>query len=185
VSGSLALAAYPRMGALDRKAAAALTARVMRHTVVLLAVICGSLFLAADIVQGLLFPKYDGMASALRIILPGILVYGLAQSYSGFYTYQRGMPWVAAIVAGTGLVLDLSLAVVLLPVMGVNGASLASALAYSAAMAGALTLFLRSERLSPAQVFRFGRSEIADYRAFLGRVTAALGRRRGPQSALP
>lgn len=44
VSGSLALAAYPRMGSLGRPAAAALTTRVMRHTVLLLGAICTVVF---------------------------------------------------------------------------------------------------------------------------------------------
>jgi O-antigen/teichoic acid export membrane protein len=176
VSGSLALATYPRVAALERRAAAELTARVMRHTVVLLAVICGALFLLADVAQELLFPRYEGMTSALRFILPGILVYGLAQSFSGFYTYQRGWPWASAVVAGTGLALDMVLAVLLVPPMGVNGAALASALAYSGAMAGALAIFLRSERLTPAQVFRFGRREIDDYRAFLSHLNSVIQR---------
>jgi O-antigen/teichoic acid export membrane protein len=178
VSGSLALATYPRLAALDRAAAAELTARVMRHTVVLLAVVCAALFTLADVIQEAVFPKYEGMATAMRIILPGILIYGLAQSFSGFYTYQRGKPWASAFVALAGLVIDLSLAVVLLPAMGINGAALASALAYSGAMTGALAVFLRSERLPAGRLFRFGRQEIEDYRAFLGRVGVALGRGR-------
>jgi O-antigen/teichoic acid export membrane protein len=178
VSGSLALATYPRLAGLDRASAAALTARVMRHTVVLLLAVCGVLFLAADVLQAVLFPKYDGMASALRFVLPGVLVYGLAQSYSGFYTYQRGMPWVSAIVAGTGLVLDVALAVTLMPAMGVNGAALASALAYSGAMILALAYFVRGERISPRRIFLFGREEVSDYRVFVERLRAAAGRRK-------
>lgn len=170
VSGSLALATYPRVGALDRAAAAELTTRVMRHTVLLLGVICVVVFLAAEPLESFVFTKYEGMASALRFILPGVLVYGLAQSFSGFYTYQRGKPWVSAIVAGTGLVLDMILAIALVPLMGVNGAALASALAYSLAMAGALAVFVRTERLPLSDVFRFGRRELEDYRAVARRL---------------
>jgi O-antigen/teichoic acid export membrane protein len=178
VSGSLALATYPRLGAVERRDAVELTARVMRHTVILLAAVCGVLFVAADLIQALLFPKYEGMASALRFILPGILVYGLAQSYSGYYTYQLGKPWVSAVVAATGLALDMALAVLLLPRMGVDGAALASALAYSAAMLGALVYFMQSERMPPGRLFRFGRGEIEDYRAFIGRLREAVSLER-------
>lgn len=177
VSGSLALAAYPRMGSLGRPAAAALTTRVMRHTLLLLGAICTVVFLAATPLERFVFTQYDGMASALRFILPGVLVYGLAQSFSGFYTYQRGMPWVSAIVAGSGLVLDMVLAVSLVPVLGVNGAALASALAYSLAMAGALAVFLRGEHLPASEVLRFGSREVDDYRAVIGRVRQLVGQR--------
>ncbi|MFN8508332.1 MAG: polysaccharide biosynthesis C-terminal domain-containing protein [Dehalococcoidia bacterium] len=176
VSGSLALVTYPRVGALPRHDAAELTTRVMRHTVVLLSVICVLLFAVSGIVADILFAKYDGMAPALRFLLPGVLLYGLAQSYSGFYTYQRGQPWVAAIVAGSGLLIDIALAFVLVPRMGVNGAALASSIAYGTAILGALAVFLRAEGIGPGRVFRFGRADIDDYRVLFGRLRAATGR---------
>ena len=177
VSGSLALATYARVGSLSRQEAAQLTTRVMRHTVVLLAGVCGALFLAADLIESALGgDKYAGVASALRYLLPGVLVYGLAQSFSGFYTYQRGLPWVAALVAGTGLILDVVLAVILVPRMGINGAALASAIAYSAAIIAALLVFVRKEHLGAQQIFRFGRAEFEDYRGLFGRLKSAVVR---------
>ncbi|MEO6399016.1 MAG: polysaccharide biosynthesis C-terminal domain-containing protein [Tepidiformaceae bacterium] len=177
VSGSLALATYARVGSLSREAAAELTTRVMRHTVVLLGVVCGGLFVVADLVEAALGgEKYAGVASALRFLLPGVLVYGLAQSFSGFYTYQRGLPWVAALVAGTGLILDVALAILLVPRMGINGAALASAIAYSAAIIAGLAVFVRREQLGAQQVFRFGRAELEDYRGLYTRLRQVVAR---------
>ncbi|MEP6871769.1 MAG: polysaccharide biosynthesis C-terminal domain-containing protein, partial [Anaerolineaceae bacterium] len=177
VSGSLALATYARVGSLSRAEAAQLTARVMRHTVVLLGGVCAILFVAADAIElALGGEKYSGVASALRYLLPGVLVYGLAQSFSGFYTYQRGLPWVAALVAGTGLLLDIALAVVLVPRMGIDGAALASAVAYSAAIIAGLAVFVRREHLGGQQVFRFGRAEFDDYRGLLERLRSVVAR---------
>ena len=149
-----------------------LTTRVMRHTVVLLTAICLVLFAAADMIQSVLFSQYEGMATALRLVLPGVLIYSLAQAFSGFYTWQRGMPWVSAVVAGSGLALDLALALILIPRFGVNGAALASTLAKSAAILGALVLFVRKEHVSPGQVFRFGQADVDDYRSLFGRLRA-------------
>ena len=176
VSGSLALAAYARLGSLPRDEAARLTTRVMRHTVLLLGAICVFLFLIAGVLQRFLFgQEYAGMDAALRFLLPGVLLYSLAQSFSGFYTYQRGMPWVSSVVAGTGLAIDISLAFLLIPKMGVNGAALASALAYSTAITGGLIVFVRTEHLSPSQIFRFGRADMEDYRTLFGRLRALRG----------
>ncbi|MFN8617880.1 MAG: polysaccharide biosynthesis C-terminal domain-containing protein [Dehalococcoidia bacterium] len=176
VSGSLALAAYARLGSLPRDEAARLTTRVMRHTVLLLGCICAVLFVSAGALQHYLFgSEYAGMASALRFLLPGVLLYGLAQSFSGFYTYQRGMPWVSSVVAGGGLIIDISLAFVLIPRMGVDGAALASACAYSTAILGGLIVFVRTEHLSPTQVFRFGRADVQDYRTLFTRLRALRG----------
>lgn len=177
VSGSLALATYARVGSLSRHEAAELTTRVMRHTVVLLGVVCSMLFIAADLIEAALGgDKYAGVAGALRFLLPGVLVYGLAQSFSGFYTYQRGLPWVAALVAGTGLIVDIVLAIILVPRMGINGAALAGAIAYSAAIIGGLAVFVRREHLGAQQVFRFGRAEFEDYRGLFTRLRSVVAR---------
>lgn len=176
VSGSLALAVYARVGSLERAEAAALTARVMRHTVVLLAVVCSGLFVFAGVIENVFPADYAGMAAALRFILPGVLLYGLAQSFAGFYTYQRGMPWVSSVVAGSGLVIDLALAAFLIPAMGVNGAALASAIAYSLAILGGLAAFARSEGLGPRDIFKFGKAEVEDYRTLLTRIRGLAAR---------
>ncbi len=176
VSGSLALAAYARVGSLGRSEAVALTTRVMRHTVLLLGVICTGLFLLAGVLEAVFPASYGGMASALRFILPGVLLYGLAQSFAGFYTYQRGMPWVSSVVAGGGLVIDLALASLLIPAMGVNGAALASAIAYSVAILGGLAVFARSERLGPRDIFQFGAAEVRDYRTLARRLRGLVAR---------
>jgi O-antigen/teichoic acid export membrane protein len=174
VSGSLALATYARLGTLTRTDAAALTTRVMRHTVLLLAALCAILFLSAGLIQEVLWPEYTGFASALRWLLPGLLIFGLAQSYSAFYTYQRGLPWVSAVVAATGLVINLLFAFLLTPPFGVDGAAAASSIAYSSAMLIALAVFVVQEHLRPADIFRFGRADLDDYRALFTRVRSAL-----------
>ena len=174
VSGSLTLATYARIGALAQQEAAELTARVMRHTLVLLGGICGLLFLVAGLVESLLFQKYEGMASAVRYLLPGVLMYSMAQSFSGYYSYQRGKPWAAAIEAGGGLLLDITLAVILVPRMGVNGAALASSIAYAVAIVGGLAVFLRGTHLRPVDLFVFRREDADDYLRLFGRVRSLL-----------
>lgn len=176
VSGSLALAAYARVGSLSRSEAVELTTRVMRHTVLLLGVICVGLFVFAGVLEAVFPADYGGMATALRFILPGVLLYGLAQSYAGFYTYQRGMPWVSSVVAGAGLAIDLVLASLLIPAMGVNGAALASAIAYSLAILGGLVVFARSEHLGARDIFQFGPAEVQDYRTLARRLRGILAR---------
>ncbi|MEO9255517.1 MAG: polysaccharide biosynthesis C-terminal domain-containing protein [Tepidiformaceae bacterium] len=172
VSSSLALATYARLGSVSRPEAVALTTRIMRHTVVILGVICIGMFVIAGLLQSILFSKYDGMATALRFLLPGVLLYSLAQAYSAFYTYQRGWPWVSAIVAGGGLIVDISLDVALIPAMGVNGAALASSIAYSVAIIGALIVFVRTEHVRASDVFRFGKADVDDYRTLVTRLRA-------------
>jgi O-antigen/teichoic acid export membrane protein len=149
----------------------------MRHTLVILGVVCLGLFVLADLVVGILKPEFADAATALRLLLPGTLLYGLAASFSGFYTYQRGRPWAAAVVAGAGLVIDIGLDFVLVPAMGVNGAALASTIAYSTAILGALVVFMYDTKVGPATVFRFGRADVEDYRVLWGRLRAVVSSR--------
>ncbi len=176
VSGSLALVTFARLGSSARAEAAALTARVMRHTVILLGVLCPILFAGAGLIEDVIFPKYEGMATALRILLPGVFLYGLSQAYSGFYTYQRGMPWMVSAVAATALVINIGLALFLVPEFGIDGAAWASAIGYAVAIVAALAIFLRAERLPPWAPFAIGRGELADYRSFLRQVRGLRGR---------
>lgn len=178
-SGSLALATYSRVGSATREEAIVLTTRVMRHTLVILGAVCLGLFATADILVRILDPDYASAATALRILLPGVLLYGLAAAFSGYYTYQRGKPWASALVAGTGLVIDISLAFVLVPAYGINGAALASSIAYAAAILGALAIFMVASRVSPTSIFCPGRADIEDYRALYCRVRAMAERGRG------
>ena len=176
LSGSLALAAYARLGALMAGEAARLTARIARHTLVALGLVCLALFALADALVALLFSEeFAAMSASLRILLPGTLLYGLAAALSGFYTYQRGQPWFAALIAGVALAADLALAVALVPAMGVEGAALATTLAYALAMALAAALFARDSGLGPLALVRFGREDVDDYRALAARLRAALG----------
>jgi len=175
VSGSLALATYARLGGSTRQEAVALTTRVMRHTVVLLSALCIVLFASAGVIESVLFADYEGMATALRFVLPGVLMYSLAQSFSGYYTWQRGMPWVSAAVAGGALCADIALALVLIPAMGIPGAALASSLAKSLAILVALGIFVRTEGISFSDVYRFGSADVEDYRSLLVRVRSRLG----------
>ena len=175
-SGSLALATYARVGGMDRHAAAVLTSRVMRHTLVILSVVCAGLFVVAPVLVGALPSSFAGASTALRLLLPGTLLYGLAAALSAFYTYQRGMPWVAAAIASAGLVLDIALAFALVPALGVNGAALASSIAYTLAILGALAIFMWDTKEGFADVFRFGRADVDDYRTLVRRLRAAVGR---------
>ncbi|MCK9518923.1 MAG: polysaccharide biosynthesis C-terminal domain-containing protein [Dehalococcoidia bacterium] len=169
VSGSLSLATYTRIGAASREEAALLTTRVMRHTLLLLAVVCTGLFLVADLIERWVFSS-AAMATPLRVLLPGVLIYSLGASLSAFYTYQRGLPWVAAFIAAMALAINIALAFVFIPGLGVEGAALAKSVGYAVAIAAGLVMFVRQERVPVSQLFRFGRDDVEDYRVLLQRL---------------
>ncbi|MFN0095125.1 MAG: polysaccharide biosynthesis C-terminal domain-containing protein [Dehalococcoidia bacterium] len=175
LSGSIALAAIPQIASASPDIAARLTARVMRHTLLILGLACLFVALVADVVVQLLFaPEYDAAATALRILLPGTLIYGLAAAISGFYTYQRGRPWLAGIISSTSLVVGISLAFVFVPRWGVNGAALATSVSYIVAIGAAAAFFVFENKLPLRTLVRFTAEDLDDYRAFARRITAVL-----------
>ena len=60
--------------------------------------------------------------------------------------------------------------------MGVSGAALATTVSYVIAIALAVAIFVRDSGASPWDVFRFGRDDVADYRALATRLRSAVGR---------
>lgn len=177
LSGALALAAYARMGSAEREAAALLTARVMRHTLLILGLVSAALFVVAGAIVDLVFPvEFAGMVTPIRILLPGTLIFGLAASFSGYFTYQLGRPWASVVVASTALVVDIALAIALVPAMGIDGAALATTISYVCAIGLALAWFARSSGLGLARAFRYSRADFDDYRALFGRLRATVNR---------
>ncbi len=171
ISGAVALAAIPRIAGSSQGLAAELTTRIMRHTLVLLGLACIVVALLADVGVGLFWgDDFSGAANALRILLPGTLVYGLAAGISGYYTYQRGRPWLAGVISSSSLVIDIALALVFVPRWGINGAALATSISYVLAMGAAAAYFLHDTRTSPAALFRFRRTDFDDYVAVLRRL---------------
>ncbi len=170
VSAALVVASYARVAGLERQEAIALTTRIMRHTLVLLGAVGLVLFALADVLFMVLRPEYAAGATALRILIPGTLIFGLISGFSGFYTYHRGMPWASAIVAAIGLVANLVISSLLVPVMGVNGAALGSTLGYTIAVGCGIGYFMWDTGASPRSVFWFGQADVDDYRTLISRV---------------
>jgi len=87
--------------------------------------------------------EFAGSIAPLRILLPGVLAIGLARAlFSVFNALER--PWVPAAIAAAGLALIVALDLVWIPRYGIEGAALASLVAYGLMAAAALVWFTRS-----------------------------------------
>ena len=87
--------------------------------------------------------EFAGSIAPLRILLPGVLAIGLARAlFSVFNALER--PLVPAVIAAAGLALIVALDLVWIPRYGIEGAALASLVAYGLMAAAALVWFTRS-----------------------------------------
>ena len=144
VSSSLTQAAYSRIGTPDRATAAATTVRVVQLSVVALLIAAPLLWLVARaLVPWLLGPAYAPSVALLAVLLPGVLLFGGASALSAYFTNHAGAPEVPARVAAMSLLLNGSLALVLVPLWGMAGAALAASLSYAASVGVLAWLFVR------------------------------------------
>lgn len=107
-----------------------LLARVVRYVAVLLVLLIVGVFVLGDAFISLYFgPGYDASVRPLRLLLPGVLGFGVARVV--WPVLQAG-GYLRAVVAATGLATgtNLALNLVLIPTLGIDGAAIATSISY-------------------------------------------------------
>ena len=174
VSGSLTQAVYGRIGTPDAARAAATTVRALQLSLAALGVAAPLLWLlAAAVVPRALGPAYAASLAPLAVLLPGALLFGGASALSAYFTNHAGRPRVPALVAALSLVLGATLALLLVPPLGMVGAALAAALSYTVSVAVLAWAFARHAGVPLARVLLPGAQLRTDLLAVL-----AVARRR-------
>ena len=114
----------------------------------------------------------------LLLFLPGIVGWSLARSLSQFVAYQAGKPWYTTGPATLAFIVNILLNLVLLPILGTAGASIAASLSYLG------NLFLISiifKRMSSASLVHSLKPTKEDFRMLRDVVTQYLPRRTSDQ----
>jgi O-antigen/teichoic acid export membrane protein len=136
------------------------TARVLRHTAILLGGLCLAAGIAVGPVVRLLYgPAFAGAIPATLLLLPGILALGLNGVLMNHFG-GRGMPPVTAWAPLLGLVLNVTLNLAMIPRYGIAGAALTSSLAYGLMFAVSLTAFRRGGRVTFRESLLFGGDDL-------------------------
>src|SRR5262249_30621936 len=132
----------PLVGSMDREAAAELTARCVRHNVLVASVCCGLLFIAAPFVVRLLYgTAFLPMVPALRILLVGVFALSLGSPMSTFFTLRLGKPEVSLVLASISAIVCIVVSILLVPRFGLVGAAFGSTLAYFLGQSAAIAYF--------------------------------------------
>jgi O-antigen/teichoic acid export membrane protein len=163
-SSALATALYPRLTAAGRDQAVSLLVRGARHAFITTASVTLLLFLVGrPLIPILLGDVYRPSVPLLTILLPGVLLYGLAPIWSAFFTGHMGRPLISLAIAGVSLGLDAVLNIVLLPRFGVIAAAWSATIGYAVASALALAIVVRTTGLSWRVPFHVRREDLAEY----------------------
>jgi O-antigen/teichoic acid export membrane protein len=163
-SQAIMTASYARIGSSSEQDSAQLTARGMRHSLFIIGSLAVLLLLGADPLLRFLYGEsYTGAITPFRWLVPGIAFYGLASVLSAYYTNQRGHPHVPLLIAGCSMVLNLGACFVLIPILGLSGAAIASTLGYSVAISAGVIAFKHSTQLPWRTILLINSNDLQDY----------------------
>jgi O-antigen/teichoic acid export membrane protein len=164
---ALSTALLPRITRADHTSARHIAASACRHTV------AGALISAAALVlMGLLIPVVFGEAyrpsmAPFFVLLPGLVIFALAPVLSTYFSGQLGRPTISSLFAAMSLAVDFALVWVLIPLLGVVGAALASTLAYGLTVSAMIGYFRRVSGTQLREMLRIRAADLAAYRALV------------------
>jgi O-antigen/teichoic acid export membrane protein len=176
VTEALTLGAFQRIGGSSRSEAAALTARAIRHSV-LLAAIGSTLLVPVTLVAVPLTVgrEYADVPMLLALLIPSTIAGAAFLPLYAFFEVQITRPAMRLKVAGSALLASVVLSVALAPVWGQWGVAIGTSVAYLLASAVAYKCF-RAESGAGLRELRPGRTELRDYLALAKSYSARWGR---------
>ena len=119
------------------------TARVLRHTALLLTGLClGAALLAGPVIGALYGERFRGAVAATWWLLPGVWALGLNGVLMNHFA-GRGMPSITAWAPLAGFAANVALNLAVVPRYGIAGAAATSSAAYLLMLALSLAAFLR------------------------------------------
>jgi O-antigen/teichoic acid export membrane protein len=129
IPDSVSTVFYPRVAGMERRAADALAPQVSRFTVLVTALGVIALVPAAWVATHLILPAYAGSIGPFLVLMPGIMALSVSKVVSG-YISGLGLPLAVARASVTNLVINVVANVLLVPLLGIIGAALASLISY-------------------------------------------------------
>jgi O-antigen/teichoic acid export membrane protein len=167
VAEALTLSAFQRIGASPRTESAALTARAMRHCMLLAAtgsiVLIPLAFVAIPFTVG---DEYADVPTLIALLIPSTVGAAAFLPLYAFFEVQVATASMRVKVAGSALIANIALSVALAPVWGPWGVALGASIAYLLAGAVAFWCF-KAESGTALRELRPGGREVHDYLAMV------------------
>ncbi len=170
LSSSVAMVLLPRLTQMEKKRAEELTPIVCRNTLLVSVAVAIALVAVSPLAIRILFGReFDPAYTPLILLTPGIVA-ASATRVLGSYLFSQGRiiynTYATFIALGMTLALDFAF----IPWLEVNGAAIASSIAYAAALCATLYWYRRVSGTSAGEALLFRLSDIGYYREALGRM---------------
>jgi O-antigen/teichoic acid export membrane protein len=177
-STAIATAIYAPIGIAAPYQAGKLTAKAARHTLLINIILGVGIWLSFEFLLPVIYTKvYLPSLVPFRILLPGVLAYGLAGIFSTYFTNQLGKPKIPLIIAMISMFINIIVCLLLIPRIGMAGGAWATTISYLISI-GLLTLiFTKKAKLSMAELFSINDDDISDYKLLWESSQRFLGQR--------
>jgi O-antigen/teichoic acid export membrane protein len=170
VPRAVATATTYRVGSGDFAQSAATTAKAIRtSTAVILACSIPLFAIAPWLIHLLYGARFAEAAPALRVLLPGIVVFASAGLYSPFFALQMGRPMVVVYISLIMIAIQTGTGVWLVPRIGLLGAATASTATYFTSAIFVTWYFCRLTKLSWTEVWVMRKEDVTSLRRLLPR----------------
>jgi O-antigen/teichoic acid export membrane protein len=182
LSNAVALVLLPRLTA-DDEAAYWMAPLAARNTMLVAAAAAVALAVVAPILVPLAFGgEFEDSVTPLWWLLPGTVALAGSKVLTS-YIFSQGRPLVNTGITAVSLVVTVIADFIFIPWLGVEGAAIASSIAYGAHFVAALYAYGRISGRSPLVALVPGREDVRLYREALASAMARVGRRTRPQQA--
>jgi O-antigen/teichoic acid export membrane protein len=150
----------PRIASQGTERPEEVTARVLRHTALLMTLLVGAAAAAVAPVVRLLYGSgFEGAILTTWCLLPGVWALGLNGVLMNHFS-ARGMPPVTMAAPFVGLVLNVALNLAIVPRFGIAGAAVTSSFAYAIMLAFSLAAFVRDGQVGLRRSLLMGLDEV-------------------------
>jgi O-antigen/teichoic acid export membrane protein len=172
LSSSVALVLLPRLTQMERERADEMTPIICRNTLLLSAAGAVALVAVSPVAIDILFGReFDPATTPMILLMPGIVA-ASATRVLGSYLFSQGRiiynTYATFIALGVTIALDFAL----IPWLEVEGAAIASSIAYTAALAATLWWYRRVSGGSIREALVFRAGDLVYYRNAIERVRA-------------
>jgi O-antigen/teichoic acid export membrane protein len=179
LSSSVALVLMPRLTEMERERAAEMTPLACRNTVLASVIAAIALIVVSPLAIKVLFGnEFSAAQVPLILLMPGIIA-ACATRVLGSYLFSQGRiiynTYATFIALGLTLVLDFAL----IPSIGVEGAAIASSIAYIASLAATLYWYRQVSGGSIAEALVVRPADVEHYLDAWKSLTSRVGLRRG------
>lgn len=178
ISSAVAMVLLPGLTGLDKERARELTPVICRNTMLVSVLAALVLVAVSPLVIRLLFgSEFEPAVTPLMLLMPGVVAISAARVI-GSYLFSQGKVvynvYTTLIALGATLILDLAL----IPSLAINGAAIASSIAYALSLLASLWFYRRLTKASVLAALLPRRSDLRYYLGVWRRLFPGVARQR-------